>query len=181
VEDLSNGMAEKIAKIMASEPLELAGNKFDLKKDFKDMRKEVHLWLKSLQGKTFTNRETEENITFSSKGVRELVSFIGKDEAYIKFLAYVPSIIENMRHLETKPNVKNGNYPNFSFYITPAKIDGENYIIFSEVGKDVNGNFYYFQKVFKSISDIIEKIRELHNSTPAAEAGTARQFPIDNI
>jgi hypothetical protein len=167
----------RLAAIIESEPLELDGEaykgKFYLEaKDFKSMRKGIALCIKDLQGKIFINKETGNEITISNKGLRELVSFVKKDEVYIKSLAYIPNIIENMRYLETKPNMKNDGYASFDYYITPVIMDGENYIVSSVVGKSTNGEYYYHQNIFR---------RDLYNSAPAPEAGAVMQVSINNI
>jgi hypothetical protein len=50
-------------------------------------------------------------------------------------------------------------------------LDGKNYVILSEVGKNENGEYYYYQNVFEeALAEIIEKTRDLDARTPVLDA-----------
>jgi len=164
---------DRMANIIEAMPLELDGNAYKGKFELDTKKKEsVWNWLKDkLQGKNFKNENTGSKITLSRNGLKELISFIKNDVTYIKSLAHIPEIIKNMRYVETMSNTKDDGYPNFDYYITPAKMDGKNYTILSEVGKNANGEYYYYQNVFNGTpKEVIEKVRDLPTRTLASVA-----------
>jgi len=70
-------------------------------------------------------------------------------EAYQKSLAHIPEIIERMQFLEEMPPDKgDASFDKYSYYITPAKIDGELHTVLSTVGYK-GGEIYYDHNVFK--------------------------------
>ncbi|GHV17461.1 hypothetical protein AGMMS49938_18250 [Fibrobacterales bacterium] len=110
-----------------------------------------------------------------------MISSVGKDEVYIKSLAHIPQIIENMHYADNMPNAKNNGYSNFDYYLTPIKIDGKNYTILSDVGKNENGEYYYSQQVFEgTVKDNIKKVRGLTVGDQIGKSELNSQAPSEN-
>jgi hypothetical protein len=84
---------------------------------------------------------------------------------------------ETMKNPDWKQEAgRNKGYPDFDYFITPVKMDGKDYTILSEVGKNSNGEYYYYQNVFEgNLPEVIEKARGLSNRSSASLADAKEQ------
>jgi len=101
--------------------------------------------------KVYTNFSIGDNITLNKESAQKLAGHYKDGEVYQKTLAHIPEIIERMQFLEEMPpdkDIENPNFSKYSYYITPANIDGKPHTILSTVGYK-GKEIYYDQNIFK--------------------------------
>jgi len=141
-------LGERIDRIFNAGEIELAGEAYEGKYELGNMKSIKNFILDKLR-KVYTNLSTGSKITLSGNSSGKLATRWKNGEAYQKSLAHIPEIIERMQFLEEMPPDKgDASFNKYSYYITPAKIDGEPYTILSTVGHTEQG-IYYDQNVFE--------------------------------
>jgi hypothetical protein len=162
-------LEERIECVLCTQELELDGNawkgKYELNdfgsiKDF--IAKKLRRLNKRGEPEPYMNQSTGDKIIISGESARKLTNNFDIDKlAYQKIIAHIPQIIEQMQFLEKMPADKaNAKFKEYSYYITPVKIDGETYTIFSEVGK-AGKETYYDQNMFKGTpKEVLGKAKE---------------------
>jgi len=147
-------LEERIDRIIHASEIELACEAYVGKYELNDGKSIKRFILDKLR-KVYTNFNTGDKITLSRESARKLSGHLKDGEVYQKSLVHIPEIIENMQFLEEmKPdkNKENPKFDNYSYYITPANIDGEPHTILSTVGK-MGNEIYYDQNVFKGMPE----------------------------
>ena len=155
-------LEERINLILHTPELELDGNAYIGKYELGNW-KSVESWMKeNLLRKKFLNHDTGESLQITTKGMDKLIHHSKNDDAYKKSICHIPAIIENMKFFEKEGNEKlNGKFDSYEYFLTPVKIDGNDYTILSIVGKNKEG-FYYDQSVMEGKArDLINKRRDL--------------------
>jgi hypothetical protein len=139
-----------------SEPeLELEGEAYVGKYELNDIKSIIRFISNTFrlnsEGKNifYTNLDTGKRIIISKRAAEKLATHYRSGEIYQKTIAHIPQIIEQMLFLEEIPACKeNAKYDKYSYYITPANIEGEPYTILSTVGHE-GQEIYYDQNVFE--------------------------------
>jgi hypothetical protein len=151
---------ERIKRILLMPELEMDGNAYMGKYELNNRKSITQFILDELR-KAYTNLATGDNIQVSGKSADKLATHCG--EAYQKSIAHIPEIIEKMQYLDKKPADKtDAHFKEYSYYITPAKIDRETYTILSTVGYS-GKEIYYDQNMFIGTPEKV--FEEARNST----------------
>ena len=142
-------LEERIDRIIHVSEIELAGEAYKGKYELNNGKSIKKFILDKLR-KVYTNLNTGDKITLSRESANKLSGHLKDGDIYQKSLAHIPEIIENMQFLEEMPPDKdkeNPKFDNYSYYITPANIDGQFYTILSTVGRK-RQEIYYDQNIF---------------------------------
>jgi len=157
-------LEERINRIIHTGCIELEGEAFEGKYKLNDVKSIKRFILDNLR-KVYTNLSTGNKITLSHNSAGKLALHWKDGEVYQKSIAHIPQIIENMLFLdEMKPDKENASFGNYSYYITPVKIDGEPHTILSTIGHK-RQEVYYDHNVF--------------NGTPEEVFATARNGAME--
>ncbi|MDR2594700.1 MAG: hypothetical protein LBC87_08025 [Fibromonadaceae bacterium] len=141
-------LEERIDRIVHTSEIELVGEAYKGKYELNDGKSMKKFILDKLR-KVYTNLSTGDKITISHESAGKLAKHLKDGEEYQKALAHIPEIIEKMQFLEEMPPDKNdAKYSKYSYYITPANIDGKPHTILSTVGYK-GGEIYYDHNIFK--------------------------------
>jgi hypothetical protein len=145
----------RLAAIIESEPLELAGEayigKYELNRE--SIKRFI---LAKLRGK-IKNIDTGSYITISKQSALKLASHYIDGEVYQKSIIHIPEIIEKMQFLEEmRPEKENARFDNYSYYITGVNMDGKSYTILSTVASK-GESIYYDQNVFEGTKQEVFK------------------------
>jgi hypothetical protein len=147
-------LEERIERISRTKELELDGEAYVGKYELNNFDSIDNFISKKLRlderGKNipYMNQNTGNEFILSGKSSGKLAKHWKDGEAYQKSLVHIPEIIEKMQFLDMMPADKErSKFKEYSYYIIPAKIDGETYTIFSTVGHAENC-VYYDQNVF---------------------------------
>jgi len=141
-------LEERIDHIKHTGEIELAGEAYKGKYELNNFNSIKDFISKKLR-KIYTNLGTGDQITLSGNSAGKLATRWKDGEAYQKSLVHIPEIIEKMQFLEEmKPDKDDASFDKYSYYVTPAKIDGELHTIFSTVGYK-GQEIYYDHNVFE--------------------------------
>jgi ribosomal protein L13 len=108
----------------------------------------------------YTNQSTGDVIIITRASAKEIAGHLKDGEVYQKTIVHIPQIIENMQFLDKMPADKeDAIFKEYSYYVIPAKIDGNVYTILSTIG--YNGNeVYYVHNVFEGKpKEVFEKAK----------------------
>jgi len=158
-------LEERIKRIICASEIELDGEAYIGKYGLGNRKSITSFILNNLR-KTYINLSTGNKLIISRRSGEKLATHIG--EVHQKVIAHIPQIIEKMQFLEKMaPDKENASFDNYSYYITPIKIDGKNYTILSTVGqKRKNNETYYDQNVFKGTpKEVFENLENSDNNT----------------
>ena len=107
-------------------------------------RKEIRQWAKENLKRSYTNRDTGDTITISTRGIKEASHHGMNDNAHKMTFAYIPQMIENSIFLYEDPRQHQGApYAMYRYYVAGMSINGEDYTVRLSVGVDENGRRYY--------------------------------------
>lgn len=107
-------------------------------------RKEIRQWAKENLKRSYTNRDTGDTITISTRGIKEASHHGMNDNAHKMTFAYIPQMIENSIFLyEDHRQHKGAPYAMYRYYVAGMNINGEDYTVRLSVGVDENGRRYY--------------------------------------
>jgi len=141
-------LEERIDRIIHASEIELAGEAYIGKYELNDGKSIKKFILDKLRI-VYTNPNTGNKITLSHNSAGKLALHWKDGDAYQKSIAHIPQIIENMQFLEEMPpEGDDAKYDKYSYYITPANIDGLLYTILSTVGYK-GKEIYYDHNVFE--------------------------------
>jgi len=157
-------LEERIDRIFNTSEIELAGEAYKGKYELGNM-KSIKCFILGRLRKIYTNLGTGDKITLSGNSAGKLATRWKNGEAYQKTVAHIPEIIEKMQFLEEmKPDKNDASFDKYSYYVTPAKIDGESHTIFSTVGYK-GQEIYYDHNVFKGTpKEVFAKAKNATNS-----------------
>jgi len=125
-------LEERIKCIICASEVELEGEAYMGKYELNSAKSIKDFILKKLRN-TYTNLVTNNKISVSGSSAEKLASHWKDGDTYQKSLAHIPHIIEKMYFLEEMfPEGDNAKYHKYSYYITPAKIDGKQCTILSK-------------------------------------------------
>jgi hypothetical protein len=173
-------LKERIDRIIHTSEIELAGGAYKGKYELNNVKSIKNFILDELR-KVYTNLNTGDKITISHNSAGKLARHYKDGEAYQKSLAHIPEIIENMQFLEEMPSDKeNPKFDSYSYYITPANIDGQPYTIFSTVGRK-RQKIYYDHNVFKGTpEEVFVKAKNEINDPKYSRLNEILQDTADN-
>jgi len=161
-------LEERIKRIICASEVELAGEAYIGKYELGSVKSIKEFILAELR-KTYTNLATNDKISVSSTSADKLSGHLKDGYIYQKTIAHIPEIIRNMLFLERMTpdksrveNKKKAKFDIYSYYITPIKIDGEQYTVLSTVGQK-GQEIYYDQNVFDGTPE--ETFKEAKVST----------------
>jgi hypothetical protein len=141
-------LEERIKCILRTPELEIDGNAFKGKYELNNVKSIKGFILSNLR-KSYTNQSTGDEIILSHNSAGKLARRYVSGEAYQKTIVHIPQIIEKMQFLgEMLADKKDAKFDKYSYYITPVKIDGENYTILSTIEHN-RQEIYYDQNLFK--------------------------------
>lgn len=107
-------------------------------------RKEIRQWAKENLKRSYTNKDTGDTITISTRGIKEASHHGMNDNAHKMTFAYIPQMIENSIFLyEDHRQHKGAPYAMYRYYVAGMNINGEDYTVRLSVGVDENGRRYY--------------------------------------
>ncbi len=107
-------------------------------------RKEIRQWAKENLKRSYTNRDTGDTITISTRGIKEASHHGMNDNAHKMTFAYIPQMIENSTFLyEDHRQHEGAPYAMYRYYVAGMNINGEDYTVRLSVGVDENGRRYY--------------------------------------
>lgn len=107
-------------------------------------RKEIRQWAKENLKRSYTNRDTGDTITISTRGIKEASHHGMNDNAHKMTFAYIPQMIENSIFLyEDHRQHEGAPYAMYRYYVAGMNINGEDYTVRLSVGVDENGRRYY--------------------------------------
>lgn len=133
---------ERINKLRKSEPVVIADETIPEGIDLKDRSTVQKELLRTIRD-TYENKDTGEKIEVTKKGIEEATHHGMNNEAHVKSLFAIPSMLENSIFIDERPNTKNnGKYDSYRYYVCGLKIDGEDYTAKIVVGVK-RGKFYY--------------------------------------
>jgi hypothetical protein len=162
-------LEERIERIISTPELELDGEAYRGRYEMDNGRsiKEFILVKLRLDEKganiSYINQNMGSEIIISNNSAGKIAGHYKNGEAYQKTIAHIPKIIEKMQFLEEmKADKENAKFDKYSYYITPAKIDGDAYTILSTVGHN-RQEIYYDQNIFKGLPKDV--FAEAKNST----------------
>jgi len=166
-------LEERIERIICASEIELEGEAYVGKYELNNAKSIKSFIIKELRGngknpKIYTNLSTNDKIILSHDSAGKLAGHSG--EAYKKTLVHIPQIIEKMLFLEEmEADKKNAGFDNYSYYVTPIKIDGKSYTILSTIGHKKQ-EIYYDQNMFdgtpKEVFNRIIKAEETSENNP---------------
>lgn len=161
--EMENRFAEKklrIEKLKASKPIEIQFNgEFDLN------RGGAKQWLKNNIRGEYINNDTGEEIQVSKVGINEVTSHGERDEAHLKSLVGVPSIIENAVFIEEHPNIKgHDKYDSYRYYVCGLKINGIDYTAKVVIGVKGDNKYYDHRLTQIEKGTLINNLNGLSNS-----------------
>jgi len=161
-------LEERIKCIICASEIELEGEAYMGKYELGNIKSIKDFILKKLR-KTYTNLATNDKISVSSTSADKLSGHLKDGYIYQKTIAHIPEITRNMQFLErmtpdkgNDENKKKAKFDHYSYYITPIKIDGEQYTVLSTVGQK-GQEIYYDQNVFEGTPE--ETFKEARIST----------------
>lgn len=134
--------SRRIEKLLKSDPIVIPQEGvIDL--SLRD-RKEIRQWAKENLKRSYTNRDTGDAITISTRGIKEASHHGMNDNAHKMTFAYIPQMIENSIFLyEDHRQHKGAPYAMYRYYVAGMNINGEDYTVRLSVGVDENGRRYY--------------------------------------
>ena len=107
-------------------------------------RKEIRQWAKENLKRSYTNKDTGDTITISTRGIKEASHHGMNDNAHKMTFAYIPQMIENSIFLyEDHRQHEGAPYAMYRYYVAGMNINGEDYTVRLSVGVDENGRRYY--------------------------------------
>jgi len=151
---------QRIERIICASEIELDGEAYIGKYEL-DNVKPIKVFILGKLRQTYTNFSTKDKISVSSTSADKLSGHLKDGYIYQKTIAHIPEIIKSMLFLEEmKPDKGNGEkrakFDSYSYYITPVKINGEQYTILSTIGQK-GQKIYYDQNVFYGTPEEIFK------------------------
>jgi hypothetical protein len=152
-------LRERIDRILHTPEFKLDGEAYRGKYELGDNASIKRYILDNLR-KVYKNLDTGDKITITNNSAGKIAGH--KGDAYRKTIIHVPTIIENMKFLEsTQANRQDAKYGGYSYYITPININGNPYTVLSTVGKNKIG-IYYDQNIFEgTIQEVFAKAKNV--------------------
>lgn len=120
----------------------LKGNELGSYKDMKELRQKARLYALNFTGKSFSNRETGNEISVAMSGVKHTIA--GASEDLVKTIPAIPDLIRTAKLLETKPD-KHGDVNSLGVEIYQARLSvgGKEREIIMTVKHWKDGRRYY--------------------------------------
>ncbi len=100
-------------------------------------------WIKDNLRGEYKIKDTQENVSLTRVGAEEVTSHSREDEAHLKSISAIPSMLENAVFIDEQPNTKgNGKFDSYRYYVCGLKIDGEDYTAKIVVGIKQGKKYY---------------------------------------
>lgn len=150
----------RIEKLRKSKPVDIVFNgEYELNRD------SAKQWMKDNLRGEYVNKATGEKITITKIGANKVTSHGERNEAHLKSIVAIPSLIEKSVFIEELPNEKeNDKYDSYRYYVCGAQIDGIDYTIKVVVG--VKGDVKYYDHRLTQIEKgtLIDNLNGMANS-----------------
>lgn len=150
----------RIAKLRKSKPVDIVFNgEYELNRD------SAKQWMKDNLRGEYVNEATGEKITITKIGANKVTSHGERNEAHLKSIVAIPSLLEKSVFIEELPNEKeNDKYDSYRYYVCGAQIDGIDYTIKVVVG--VKGDVKYYDHRLTQIEKgtLIDNLNGMANS-----------------
>ena len=150
----------RIAKLRKSNPVEIVFNgEYELNRD------SAKRWMKDNLRGEYINADTREKIAVSKVGINEVTSHGSKDEAHLKSLPAIPSLIEKSIFIEELSNSKeHDKYDSYRYYVCGANIDGQDYTIKIVIGVKDGAKYYDHRLTQIEKGNLLDNLNGLSNS-----------------
>ena len=152
--------AARVEKLRTSRPVEVVfRNEYELN------RESAKQWIKDNLRGEYVNEDTGENISLSKVGANKVTSHGERDEAHLKSIVSIPSLIRSSIFIEELPNEKgNDKYDSYRYYVCGMKIDGEDYTAKIVVGVKGDSKYYDHRLTQIEKGTLIDNLNGLANS-----------------
>ena len=132
----------RIEKLKNAESVEITGDEYKGKYELN--RASAKNWIKDNLRGEYTITDTGEKVFIGRKGVNKVTSHSIGNDAHLKILVAVPSMLEKAIFItEEKAEKRNAQYPLYRYYVAGVNIGGIDYTVKLTIGVDENGNKYY--------------------------------------
>ena len=152
--------ALRIAKLRGSTPIVVEFNgEYELNRD------SAKQWMKDNLRGEYTNADTGEKIQISKVGINEVTAHGSKDEAHLKSLSAIPSMIEGAVFIEELTNSKeHDKYDSYRYYVCGLVIDGVDYTAKIVIGVKDGSRYYDHRLTEIEKGTLLDNLNGLSNS-----------------
>ena len=158
----------RIDKLRSSKPVEIKPSDYDGK--YKLNAESAQKWIKdNLRGKHVIN-DTGETVEVSKIGAEEVTSHNRYDEAHLKSISKIPSMLENAVFLGEEANTKgNRKFDSYRYYAVGLNIDGVDYTAKIVIGVKQGKKYYDHRLTQLEKSTLIDMINQPASGFTTAE------------
>lgn len=155
--------AARIEKLRKSKAIDV-----DYNNEYELNRESAKSWMKDNLRGEYTNADTGEVVLVTKVGSNKVTSHGERDEAHLKSIIAIPSLIENSIFIEEQKNEKdNDRYDSYRYYVCGAKIDGEDYTVKVVIGVKGDSKYYDHRLTQIEKGTLIDNLNGMAN--PVAE------------
>ena len=155
--------AARIEKLRKSKAIDV-----DYNNEYELNRESAKSWMKDNLRGEYTNADTGEVVSVTKVGSNKVTSHGERDEAHLKSIIAIPSLIENSIFIEEQKNEKdNDRYDSYRYYVCGAKIDGEDYTVKVVIGVKGDSKYYDHRLTQIEKGTLIDNLNGMAN--PVAE------------
>lgn len=158
----------RIDKLRSSKPVEIKPSDYDGK--YKLNAESAQKWIKdNLRGKHVIN-DTGETVEVSKIGAEEVTSHNRYDEAHLKSISKIPSMLENAVFLGEEANTKgNRKFDSYRYYAVGLNIDGVDYTAKIVIGVKQGKKYYDHRLTQLEKSTLIDMFNQPASGFTTAE------------